>query len=314
MKNLTISDGKNLSVTLSDYGARIIAIDFKGESLALGYDTKEQYLADRFYLGASIGPITNRIAHGRLSIHGQEFQMPCNEGKHTLHSGGVGFDKLIWQLKSQQSDSVCYSLEYDLNTVGLRGQLTVLANYAVRNGALSISYAAQCDTDTYINLTNHVYLNLNGNGNKGGDVLNHRFHLLADSFVDVDSESIPNGKVIELKSPFSYSLSSPSLNQFNGACDHHFNTMPSSTKSDKREIFTCISPSSGISLKVVSNSPGFQFYTGRFLSEPFACSAGFCVETQLAPDAINQANFESPLLKANQVREQVTEFHFSKTL
>ena len=313
MQNLTISDGENLSVTLSDYGARIIAIDFKGESLALGYDTKEQYLADPFYLGASIGPITNRIAHGKLSIHGQEFQMPLNEGKHTLHSGGTGFDKLVWQLKSQQSDSVCYSLDFDLETVGLRGQLSVLADYVVRNGALSISYTSQCDTDTYINLTNHVYLNLNGNGNSGGNVLNHRFNLLTDSFVDVDRENIPNGKVIELQTPFSYSLNSPSLNQFDEACDHHFNAL-SSPENEEREIFNCISPSSGISLRVVSNSPGFQFYTGRFLSGPFASSAGFCVETQLAPDAINQANLESPLLEANQVRKQVTEFHFSKPL
>ncbi len=310
MQNLTISDGKNLSVTLSDYGARIIAIDFKGESLALGYDTKEKYLADQFYLGASIGPITNRIAHGKLSIHEQEFQMPCNEGKHSLHSGGVGFDKLIWQLKSQQSNSLCYELDFDLETVGLAGKLNVLARYAAHNGALSISYTSQCDTDTYINLTNHVYLNLNGNGNSGGDVLNHRFNLLADSFVDVDGESIPNGKTIGLKSPFEYSLSTPSVSQLDGACDHHFNAKPS-PESKKREIFNCISPSSSISLSVLSNSPGFQFYTGRFLSEPFAGSAGFCVETQLAPDAINQTNFESPLLLANEVREQVTEYHFS---
>lgn len=310
MQNITISDGKNLSVTLSDYGARIIAIDFKGESLALGYDTKEKYLADQFYLGASIGPITNRIAHGKLSIHEQEFQMPCNEGKHTLHSGGVGFDKIFWQLKSQQGDSACYELGFDLETVGLKGHLKVLADYSVRNGALSISYTSQCDTDTYINLTNHVYLNLNGNGNNGGDILNHRFNLLAESFVDVDTENIPNGKLIKLNPPFEYSLSKPSLSQFDGACDHHFNALPL-LENEKREIFNCISPSSAISLSVLSNSPGFQFYTGRFLSEPFAGSAGFCVETQLAPDAINQTNFESPLLLANEVREQVTEYHFS---
>lgn len=310
MQNLTISDGQDLSVTLSDYGARIIAIDFKGVPLALGYDTKAQYLTDRFYLGASIGPITNRVAHGKLSIHQQEFQMPCNEGKHALHSGGVGFDKLLWQLKSQHSDSVCYELGFDLKTVGLTGQLKVLADYSVSNGALTVNYRTQCDTDTYINLTNHVYLNLNGNGNSGGSVLNHHFNLLADSFVDVDTESIPNGKVIELKSPFEYSLSSSSVSQFDGACDHHFNAVPSS-ENQTREIFNCVSPSSQISLRVVSNSPGFQFYTGKFLSEPFVGSAGFCVETQLAPDAINQANFDSPLLLANQVRNQITEFHFS---
>ena len=136
MQNLTISDGENLSVTLGDYGARILAVDFKGESLALGYKTKEQYLVDPFYLGASIGPISNRIAHGKLSIHGQEFQMPLNEGNHTLHSGGIGFDKLVWQLRSQQSDSVCYALDFDLETVGLKGQLSVLANYAVSNLSL----------------------------------------------------------------------------------------------------------------------------------------------------------------------------------
>lgn len=310
MQNLTISDGQNLSVTLNNYGARILAVDFKGQRLALGYDTKDEYLGDPFYLGASIGPITNRIAHGKLTIHDKEFQMPCNEGKHSLHSGGIGFDKLTWRLKSQQSDSVCYELDFDLKTVGLAGQLRVLADYSVSNGALTICYTAQCDTDTYINLTNHVYLNLNGNGNTGGDVSNHRFTLLADSFVDVDDQSIPNGKLIELNSPFEFSLSKSNLSQFDSACDHHFNARPS-PEGEMREIFYCISPSSGISLRVVSNSPGFQFYTGQFLSEPFAGSAGFCVETQLAPDAINQAHLESPLLQANQIRKQITEYHFS---
>jgi len=310
MQNLSISDGQDLSVSLSDYGARIIAIDFKGESLALSYDEIEHYKADPFYLGASIGPITNRIANGKLSVHGREFQMPCNEGKHTLHSGGAAFDKHLWQLESQQSNRARYKLLFDLESVGLLGKLSVMADYSVNDNALTIKYIAHCDTDTYINLTNHVYLNLNGDGNRGGDISNHQFSLLADSFVDVDAENIPNGKLIKLEQPFDYSLNNSNIRQFSGACDHHFNAPPSADNGI-RDVFKCVSPISGIALCVASNSPGFQFYTGKFLSEPFAASAGFCVETQLAPDAINQANLESPLLLANQTREQITELCFS---
>ena len=305
LQKLSISDGHGLSVDLLNYGARICAIDFHGHQLALGLDQLEDYLNEPFYLGATIGPITNRIANGRLIVNGELLQMPCNEGEHTLHSGGAGFDKQFWQLDSHSPNQICYSLDYDMSLVGLRGTLTSYAIYRVTDGCLTVKYRSSCDLACFINLTNHVYLNLSDLD----DISDHRFQLNAESFVIVDDENIPTGDLRTLNPPLEYQLDHSLYPEFTGLCDHHFNT-PKPDADGLCEMLRAVSPSSGVSLLVYSDSPGFQFYTGKFLSSPFAPSGGFCVETQLAPDAINQANFHSPLLQANQQFEQITKYQF----
>lgn len=305
LQKLSISDGHGLSVDLLNYGARICAIDFHGHQLALGLDRLEDYLDEPFYLGATIGPITNRIANGQLTVNGELLQMPCNEGKHTLHSGGAGFDKQFWQLESHSPNQICFSLEYDMTLVGLKGTLTSYAIYRVTDGCLTIKYRSSCDLTCFINLTNHVYLNLSDLDT----ISDHQFQLNADSFVIVDAENIPTGELRTLNRPLEYQLDQSLYPEFIGLCDHHFNT-PAPEIDSVREMLNVVSPSSGVSLTVSGNSPGFQLCTGSFLSSPFAPSGGFCVETQLAPDAINQAGFHSPLLQANQQSEQITKYQF----
>ncbi|MGK0374353.1 MAG: aldose 1-epimerase [Arenicella sp.] len=306
LRKSTISDGNGLCVDLLNYGARIRAIDFHGHQLALCLENDEDYLDDAFYLGASIGPICNRIAWGQLQINGELLQMPLNQGKHTLHSGGLGFDKQFWHLESHSPNQICYRLNYDMSLVGMKGRLTSKAIYRVTDGCLTVKYRTSCDTTCFINLTNHVYLNLSGLS----DINDHHFQLYADSFVVVDSDKIPTGELKTLDMPFRYQLNHPSHTEFDGLCDHHFNTQ-AADMGTLHEMLSAVSPSSGISLKVSGDSPGFQFYTGKFLNSPFTSSGGFCVETQLAPDAINQTSFYSPLLQANQPREQVTEYQFN---
>jgi aldose 1-epimerase len=306
LQKLSISDGHGLSVDLLNYGARICAIDFHGHQLALGLDHLEDYLNEPFYLGATIGPITNRVANGRLIVNDESLQMPCNEGEHTLHSGGNGFDKQFWQLESHSPNQICYSLEYDMALAGLKGTLTSYAIYRVTDGCLTVKYRSSCDVTCFINLTNHVYLNLSSLDN----ISDHQFQLNADSFVVVDSENIPTGELATLNKPLEYDLDQSRHPEFIGLCDHHFNTSAAEINS-VREMLNVVSPDSGINLTVSSNSPGFQFYTGKFLSAPFAPSGGFCVETQLAPDAINQTNFYSPLLQPNQQHEQITQYQFA---
>jgi len=306
LQKLSISDGHGLSVDLLNYGARICAINFHDHQLALSLDRLEDYLDEPFYLGATIGPITNRIANGRLKINDELLQMPCNEGEHTLHSGGAGFDKHFWQLESHSPNQICFSLEYDMTLAGLKGTLTTHAIYRVTDGCLTVKYRSSCDITCFINLTNHVYLNLSSLDN----ISDHRFQLSADSFVIVDGQNIPTGELRTLNKPLEYQLDHSLHSEFIGLCDHHFNVLEPEMDS-LREMLNVVSPGSGISLTVSGNSPGFQLYTGKFLSTPFAPSGGFCVETQLAPDAINQANFYSPLLQANQQREQITQYQFT---
>jgi len=297
-----ISDGQQLSVSLLNYGARIASIQFSGRELALTYADIQDYLSDPFYLGATIGPITNRVANAQLTINNRVFNMPANEGKNCLHSGGVGFDKALWTLTHADQSSVEYELDFDLSKLGMCGRLKTTARYSVQGGELTIDYTSECDTTTFINLTNHVYLNLSG---QDASVEDHEFTIFAQSFVNVDQDSIPTGNITKLDSPMSYQLGSPPpFAEFNGLVDHHFN-------SDSGKLVAAKSISSGIQMEVLSNAPGFQFYTGKFLSEPFIPSSGFCVETQLAPDAINQPNFYSPELKPGELRKQTTTYRFS---
>jgi aldose 1-epimerase len=306
LRKSSISDGMGLSVDLLNYGARICSINFHASELALGLSEIRDYLDERNYLGASIGPIANRIANGQLIVNGEFLQMPRNQGKHTLHSGGAGFDKHFWQVESHSPNQICYRLDYDMTLAGLKGTLTTKAIYRVTDGCLTVKYRSSCDTPCFINLTNHVYLNLSSLN----DISDHKFQLNADSFVVVDSNMIPTGELKMLDKPFTYQLNNSPYSEFDGLCDHHFNAGPMKMGT-LREIFSAVSLDSGMGLKVSSNSPGFQFYTGKFLSSPFAPSGGFCVETQLAPDAINHTTFYSPLLQPNQQREQLTKYQFS---
>ena len=306
MRRLSISDGLGLCVDLLDYGARICSIDFHGAQLALGYDAIEDYLQDRFYLGATIGPIANRISQGKLTVDGDSLQMPCNEGENCLHSGGAGFDKQIWQVESQSQNQISFSLNYDMAKIGLKGQLTCKATYRVKQGCLSVKYRTHCDATCFINLTNHVYLNLS---DSSSDISDHQFTIRADCLVAVDEHKLPTGQLRSVAKPFAYSLGNSPYQDLEGHCDHHFNTgEPNSGMVG--DMLAAISSTTGIGLTVSSSCPGFQFYTGQYLGEPFSASSGFCVETQFAPDAINQSNFYSPLLKPNEVQEQVTHFQF----
>ena len=305
MNLVSISDGEQLTVSLLDYGARIAAIEFDGKAVALGYKQIEEYLTDAYYMGTTIGPITNRIAKARLRVNNDDLELPANEGSNCLHSGGnQGFDKQTWEVNSQSDQAVEFELQYDLSKVGMRGSLKTLARYSVAQGALTVEYISVANLACYINLTNHVYLNLSGDCNDS-IIQDHQFELFATSFVNVDSENIPTGSLTKLAEPLKYSLGDqPPYPEFAGLCDHHFNVQgPLMIRAESKH--------SGIKLEVNSNSPGFQFYTGKFLASPFCASTGFCVETQLAPDAINQPNFYSPLLHPGETRRQRSVYSFS---
>ncbi|MFT5571987.1 MAG: aldose 1-epimerase [Cryomorphaceae bacterium] len=306
MNLVSISDGEQLTVSLLNYGARITAIEFDGKAVALGYKQIEEYLTDAYYMGATIGPITNRIAKARLQVNNDGFELPTNEGNNCLHSGGKqGFDKQTWKVNSQSDQAVEFELQYDLAKIGMRGRLKTLAHYSVAQGALTVEYISTASRVCYINLTNHVYLNLSGDCNNS-NIQDHQFELFATSFVNVDSENIPTGSLSKLAEPLKYSLGDkPPYPEFAGLCDHHFNVQgPLMMRAESKH--------SGIKLEVRGNSPGFQFYTGKFLASPFSASAGFCVETQLSPDAINQRNFYAPLLTPAEARRQTSVYTFSR--
>jgi len=267
MRVISISDGNRLTVDLLDFGARIAGIRFNDVPVALGYENLCDYQNDAYYIGASIGPISNRLANAQLSINGQRFSLPANEGANCLHSGGRGFD------------------------------------YTVHRGALTIEYLSHTDTDTYINLTNHVYFNLSG---RRQTIADHRFDLFAKSWLNVDKTNIPTGEIIKANSPIKYQLKQSSERDVD-IVDHHFEVGQDRLM---KLMLKAHSPTTGIGLEVRGTSPGFQFYDGHYLDKPFISNQGFSVETQYAPDAINQKNFYSPLLTAGELRNQITVLQF----
>lgn len=312
MKKAVIRSGQ-LELSLLTLGARIIGLKYRGMELALSYPDTIDYESDPFYLGASVGPIANRMANASLRINDQTYHLPANEGANCLHSGGVGFDKHEWAITDQSDTSVTFELDYRLEAIGMQGLLNIRAIYTLVENTLQIDYQTKCDTQTYINPTNHVYLNLSGKSlaGKARDISDHAFKLYGQNYVGVNQNNIPNGQLHGFHAPLNYRLSN--TDTFDGLVDHHFN-IKNDDLAQAEQIALMLeakSERSNITLQVSGNSHGYQFYTGRFLSEPFLPSGGFCVETQYAPDAINQPHLYSPLLSAGVERKQTTFFEFS---
>ncbi len=304
---------ETLVVTLHSFGARITNIQFDNKELALTYPDKAQFETDQFYLGASIGPITNRISRSTLKVHDQLFTLPSNESSNCLHSGSGGFDLLDWPIVAKSDSQVVFELDYDLANIGMHGTLTTQITYRIDHNKLTVEYNTVCDQDTYVNTTNHVYFNLSGQsvGEQNRPINDHVFTLYGDHFVDVDDSGIPTGITTPIESPLTYSIdSSCKYTALSGSVDHHFNVQENDDLSMKL-MLEARSTASKVQLRVTSNSPGYQFYTSAHLGKPFSQSGGFCVETQYAPDAINQQSFYSPLLQAGKPRTQITTFGFS---
>ena len=310
IKTFTINNDLGLVVKLADYGARIVSIELAGQyntvNVACGYANIEDYLEDDSYMGATIGPIANRIAGGKLNIESHDYQLSRNHGDHCLHGGECSFDKQTWKCKRHDQSSVEFSLVYPENPQSVPGNLTLSAKYSLLGQQLKIEYQVQTDKATYINLTNHVYLNLNGQANTIHD---HDFTLFTGAYTKLDHSGIPSGERQAINNPLSYVLNKQSpYPELQSKVDHHF-----IVDEDDSSLKACAyakSHSTGISVLVSSTKPGFQFYTGQFLSAPFKAFQGFCIESQFVPDAINQENFISPLTTPKTPYYHQTTFDF----
>lgn len=310
IKTFTIKNDSGLIVELANYGARIVKIELAGQdhtvNVACGYVNIEDYLQDNVYMGATIGPIANRIAGGKLSIENRDYQLIRNHGEHCLHGGDHSFDMQIWECEQHDDSSVEFSHFYTESPQSLPGNLKLSAKYSLDGRQLKIEYRVHTDKATYINLTNHVYLNLNG---QASTIHDHEFTLHAGAYAKVDDLGIPSGELQEIDNPLSYSLDTQSpYPDLQGKVDHHF--IVDETDHSLKRCAHAKSRSTGISVLVSSTKPGFQFYTGQFLSEPFKAFQGFCIESQFAPDAINQTKFISPLTTAETPYCHVTTFDF----
>ncbi|HEY6340315.1 MAG TPA: aldose epimerase family protein [Bryobacteraceae bacterium] len=288
-----------------------------------GFDNLEGYLTPPPYFGAIIGRYGNRIGRARFKLNGMEYMLAANDGENSLHGGVRGFDKRVWTAKQVGSQSLELSYLSKDGEEGYPGNLSATVIYTLSDAnELRIDYSATTDKDTVVNLTNHSYFNLAGEG----DILGHEVTINADRFTPVDKGLIPTG---ELKSvagtPFDFRAARPigeRIEQkdeqliFGHGYDHNWalNRFGSGLES----AATVSDPESGRIVEVLTTEPGLQFYTGNFLDgtlkgkgRTYTRRSAFCMETQHFPDSPNKPDFPSTVLKPGNRYQSATVYRFS---
>lgn len=317
----TLSDRGRMSVAVLDYGCTIQSLTVRGVDVALGYDTIEEYERNDSYLGAVIGRHANRIGGGVFSLNGTLYSLVCNDGHNHLHGGRQGFDRRVWDARVEE-DGLTLSRVSPDGEEGYPGTLHVSVRYALRgDGTLAITYRAQCDADTVLNLTNHCYFNLNGQGQ--GTILGHALRLDAQSYTENDGECLPTGVIAPTAgTPFDFRAGKalgdeihcghPQLRSC-GGYDHNLIL----SGAGLRTVGTLTGEVSGISMDVRTDQPGLQLYTGNFLTPRvgkggtrYDRHSGVCLETQHFPNAMAHPHFPSVVLKKEEPFFSVTEYRF----
>jgi aldose 1-epimerase len=318
------------AVKIATYGARLTSIRTAGRDgvmgeVILGADTLEPYLTEKKYLGAAIGRFGNRIAHGRFELDGVTHQLPLNNGPNSLHGGTVGFDKKVWTATVVPGGVRMEYVSPD-GEMGYPGTLRAAVTYTLEGGALTLAYEATTDAATVVNMTNHAYFNLAG---EGGELGAHTIRLNAERFTPVDAGLIPTGELravagtpFDLREATVIGLGWDSEDEQMvraGGYDHNWVLVPAAKEGDLRWAAELCDAASGRMLTVSTTEPGIQFYSGNFLDGIFvgrggtaARRSGCCLETQHFPDSPNQPQFPSTVLRPGEMLRSVTVFAFSQ--
>ncbi|MFB2118209.1 aldose epimerase family protein [Parapedobacter sp. 2B3] len=330
---ITLENNRGMAVALSDYGARVVSLivpDKTGNptDVVLGFDSIQGYLAaDEIFHGVTVGRFANRLANGRFTIDGETFHVQPNNGPNALHGGAGGFHSRVWDRRVVQGEKADFYYVAADGEEGFPGQLSVMVKYRLTDdNELVITYRAETDKPTVINLTNHAFFNLNGEGN--GDVLDHVLSIAADKYLPCDEHQIPTGELADVAgTPFDFTTAKPIGRDINQAdeqlhtghgYDHNYVVRPAAATTGA-SIATVIAPLTGIRMDVHTTEPGIQLYSGNFLTgsdvgkqgKPYGKHGAFCLETQHFPDAPNHPEFPSTLLLPGQVFQSETTYRFS---
>ncbi|MEV0255787.1 aldose epimerase family protein [Streptomyces sp. NPDC050732] len=299
-------------------------------NVSLGYDTVEAYTAGTTFFGALIGRYGNRIARGRFTLDGRTHQLSVNDGENSLHGGAKGFDTRVWDVEPFAGPSgVGLVLRYVSvdGEMGYPGTLRVKVTYTLTGrGDWRIDYTATTDKATVVNLTNHTYYNLAGEGT--GDVYDHELTLAAGRFTPTDAGLIPTGELARVTgTPFDFRRAKrvgkdiraahPQLVTAKGY-DHNW-VLDKGITHRPEHFATLRDPESGRTMKIATTEPGVQFYSGNFLDgtltgpsgRTYRQGDGLCLETQHFPDSPNQPSFPSTVLRPGETYRSSTVHTFS---
>ncbi len=336
IKLYTLENASGVTVKITNYGATVTSLivpDRAGNraDVVLGYDRVEDYInaVDRPYFGCIAGRYCNRIANGQFSIDGNQYQLTTNNGAHHLHGGHIGFDKVVWDAKlSNHNNGVTLSYLAKDGEEGYPGNLQVQVTYTLQaDNSLVVDYHATTDKVTPVNLTQHNYYNLRGEGN--GTILDHELTLNAKRFTPTDATAIPTGALAEVaETPFDFTTAKAigrDIRQdneqlkFGLGYDHNWVLDKGGEATGLTFAARVHEPTSGRVLEIHTTEPGIQFYTGNYLDgrlkgksgQPYLHRGGFCLEPQHYPDSPNQPEFPSTLLRPGEVYRSQTVLNFS---
>ncbi len=337
-----ISNDNGIEMRVATYGGIIVSLrtpDLQGnmDDIVLGFDSLDGYLSDTYqqvnpYFGALIGRYGNRIADGQFTLNGETYELATNDGDNHLHGGDKGFNQRLWQAEpfsNEQGAGVVLSYTSADGEEGYPGQLETRVTYTLTDDdALQIDYHATTTQATPVNLTQHSYFNLDGEGNDS--ILDHLLMINAKAFTPINESFIPTGEIRPVAgTPFDFTEPTAigeridADNQqlkFAKGYDHNFVLKREAPQSDEMVLAARVwEPDSGRVLEVSTNEPGIQFYSGNFLAgkltgksgQPYPHRSGFALETQHFPDSPNQPDFPSTILEPGETYQSQTIYRFS---
>jgi aldose 1-epimerase len=324
----TLDSAAGVTVSVLTYGAAVQGLWApdryrRVDNVVLGFPSLADYLvAGGHYFGATVGRYANRIARGTFALDGVTYELPRNDGENSLHGGTVGFDKRIWRVSQAQAigDRARLALRYTSRDgeMGYPGTLAVQVVYTLSSdGTLRLEYRAETDAPTVVNLTNHTYWNLAGEGS--GTIDDHVLTLAAHRYTPVDSTLIPTGEVASVADTLlDFTRPSPIGPRIGDGYDHNF-VIDRGDASSLVLAARVDEPTSGRRLEVHTTEPGLQFYSGNLLDDTlpgpsgraYGRRHGFTLETQHFPDSPNQPRFPSTVLRPGEVFESTTIYRLS---
>jgi len=336
---VTLSNSRGVSATVINYGAALQSLlmpdrDGKRADVTLGYASLKGYLAKSEYFGSTVGRFANRIAQGRFTLDGKVYQTPRNDKVNALHGGERGFDKVLWEIvevKQGAAPSVTMRYVSPDGDQGYPGTLTTLASYSLSEAnELTIEYQATTDRATIVNITNHAYWNLAGEGAAAG-AMGHSLMIPADAYTPVDTGLIPTGKfhpvqgtALDFRKPIAVGARVRDGREqqilFGRGYDHNF-VIARDISREPRLLARVEEPSSGRGFELWSNQPGLQFYSGNFLDgtvvgksqRAYRQGDAIVLEPQIFPDTPNRPEFGSARLDPGQSYRNVIVYRLFTT-
>jgi len=330
----TLSNASGMEVAITPYGATIVSIrvpdrDGRIADVVLGFESLNGYLGKQPYFGATIGRFANRISRGRLVLDGVEYRLTRNEGENHLHGGSRGFDKVLWDVTSvtggKEPALALHYLSRD-GEEGYPGNLDVTVTYKLTEAnELKIDYRATTDKPTVVNLTNHSYFNLAGEGS--GDVLEHRLMIDGDRISPVVKGHIPTGEIrgvrgtpFDFTRPFAIGDRIDADDELINLASGYGMNWALNKRGDEMSLAARVfEPVSGRVMEVFTTEPAVQFYSANRLDgtitgkagKPYGCRHAFCIEPQHYPDSPNRPEFPSTVLRPGEQYHHETVYKFS---